>query len=76
MDALLTIETVLTRRVYDQVADLLNLEIDLLFFEIGGGWADEPVARDEHGRGNPDPAAASTDEVRDVGSATPPCANG
>jgi hypothetical protein len=77
MDALLSIEAVLTRRVYDQVADLLNLEIDLLFFdttstyfETGGGRADEPVARDEHGRVNPDPAAQPTDEVRDVGFRT------
>ena len=33
MDALLAIEAVLTRRVYDRVADLLNLEVDLLFFD-------------------------------------------
>jgi hypothetical protein len=33
MDALLAIEKALTRRVYDQVADLLNLEVDLLFFD-------------------------------------------
>jgi hypothetical protein len=76
MDALLAIETVLTRRVYDQVADLLNLEIDLLFFDTTstyfetGGQADEPVARDEHGRVNPDPTVAPSDEVRDVGFRT------
>jgi hypothetical protein len=74
MDALLAVEAVLTRRVYDQVADLLNLEIDLLFFdttstyfETGGGRADEPVARDERGRAHPDPTIEPSDEVRDVG---------
>ncbi|HET9118269.1 MAG TPA: IS1634 family transposase, partial [Pseudonocardiaceae bacterium] len=77
MDALLAIEAVLTRRVYDRVADLLNLEVDLLFFdttstyfETGGGRADEPVARDERGRVHPDPAAVPVDEVRDVGYRT------
>jgi Transposase DDE domain len=61
--------------IYHQVADLLNLEVDLLFFdttstyfETNGGQADEPVARDEHGRVNPD--AEPTDDTRDVGFRT------
>jgi hypothetical protein len=33
MDALLAIEKSLTEEVYHQVADLLNLEVDLLFFD-------------------------------------------
>src|SRR3954447_18225117 len=33
LDALLDVEDALARRVYDAVADLLNLEVDLLFFD-------------------------------------------
>ena len=33
MDALIGIETVVAREIYHQVADLLNLEVDLLFFD-------------------------------------------
>jgi hypothetical protein len=72
MDILLDIEPVLAKEVYHQVADLLNLEVDLLFFDTTStyfqtGQADEPVARDQHGRvrdGEP------TDPVRDVGFRT------
>jgi hypothetical protein len=70
MDALLDVEQLVARQVYHQVADLLNLEVDLLFFDTTStyfetGDADEPVARDEHGRIRPgvDPA----DPVRDSG---------
>jgi hypothetical protein len=77
MDALLGVEKVVCEEVYHRVADLLNLEVDLLFFdttstyfETGGGQADAPVARDEHGRASPDPTAVPTDEVRDVGFRT------
>lgn len=77
MDALLGVEAKVCKEVYDRVADLLNLEVDLLFFdttstyfETNGGQADAPVARDEHGRVNPDPAAEPTDAVRDVGFRT------
>lgn len=41
------------RAVFDQVADLLNLEVDLLFFDTTSTYfeagADEPVDRDETG---------------------------
>lgn len=72
MDVLAEIEKTLAKEVYHQVADLLNLEVDLLFFDTTStyfqtGLADDPVARDEHGRlrdGEP------TDPVRDVGFRT------
>jgi Transposase DDE domain len=77
MDALLGVEAKVCKEIYDRVADLLNLEVDLLFFdttstyfETGGGQADDPVARDEYGRVNPDPVAVPTDDVRDVGFRT------
>ena len=61
MDALLGVEAKLCKEIYHQVADLLNLEVDLLFFdttstyfETDGGQADEPVVRDERGRANRD----------------------
>ena len=113
MDVLVEIEPVLAKEVYHQVAHLLNLEVDLLFFDspangtlaspsdrritvnrgqstpdLSGSeerhdWpvnrdttstyfqteaADTPVARDEHGRVQPD--GEPTDPVRDVGFRT------
>jgi hypothetical protein len=70
MDALVGVEAQVTRQVYYQVADLLNLEVDLLFFDTTStyfevGEADEPVARDEHGRVQPD--AQPCDPIRDSG---------
>jgi len=55
MDALLGVEDALAKRVYDAVADLLNLEVDLLFFDTTSTYfeldePDAPVARDERGR--------------------------
>jgi hypothetical protein len=55
MDWLLTIEDKLAEEVYWQVADLLNLEVDLLFFDTTStyfetGEPDIPAARDDHGR--------------------------
>lgn len=75
MDVLLEIEKALAKEVYHQVADLLNLEVDLLFFDTTSTYfqteqADEPVARDQAGRVNPDPGAEPTDLVRDVGFRT------
>ena len=54
MDALLEVEEALARRVYDSVADLLHLEVDLLFFDTTSTYfeidePDAPVAR--RGRG-------------------------
>ena len=73
MDVLADIEKTLAEQVYYQVADLLNLEVDLLFFDTTSTYfetygADDPVARDEHGRIRPD--AEPTDAVRDVGFRT------
>jgi hypothetical protein len=71
MDALVEVEATVTRRIYDQVAHLLNLDVDLLFFDTTStyfetGDADEPVARDATGRVLPD--GHNTDEVaREVG---------
>ncbi len=55
MDALLGVETELAKTVYASTADLLNLEVDLLFFDTTSTYfetdqADQPVGRDEHGR--------------------------
>jgi hypothetical protein len=54
MDWLLEIRDQLEKKVFDILADLLNLEVDLLFFDTTSTYfvteeADEPVARDKHG---------------------------
>jgi hypothetical protein len=54
MDWLLEIKDELEKKVFDNLADLLNLEVDLLFFDTTSAYfeteqADEPVARDERG---------------------------
>jgi hypothetical protein len=54
MDWLLEIRDTLEKRVFDSLADLLNLEVDLLFFDTTSTYfeteqADEPVARDKNG---------------------------
>ena len=58
MDWLLQVKDALEKEVFGQVANLLNLEVDLLFFDTTStyfqvGEADEPAARDD--RGNPLP---------------------
>ncbi|NCL75537.1 IS1634 family transposase ISDha15 [Rhodococcus sp. YH1] len=55
MDWLVGVEEQLARTVYGSVADLLNLEVDLLFFDTTSTYfetdeADPPCWRDEHGR--------------------------
>jgi len=55
MDWLLKIEDKLAEEVYWQVADLLNLEVDLLFFDTTStyfetGEPDAPATRDDQGR--------------------------
>src|SRR6184192_1373228 len=55
MDWLLEIQAALEREVFGQVANLLNLEVDLLFFDTTSTYfeleePDEPVARDDTGR--------------------------
>jgi hypothetical protein len=72
MDWLLKIEDKLAEEVYWQVADLLNLEVDLLFFDTTStyfetGEPDLPVARDDKGRRlgeQPAPEAELTDTDR------------
>jgi len=54
MDWLLEVQGELEKEVFHQVASLLNLEVDLLFFDTTSTYferdeADEPVARDERG---------------------------
>jgi hypothetical protein len=54
MDWLLEIKDTLEKKVFDNVADLLNLEVDLLFFDTTSTYfvteeEDEPVARDTNG---------------------------
>jgi len=54
MDWLLEIAPALEKEVFHQVASLLNLEVDLLFFDTTSTYfcvdeADEPVERDERG---------------------------
>jgi hypothetical protein len=54
MDWLLEIKDELERKVFDSLADLLNLEVDLLFFDTTSTYfvtedEDEPVARDQNG---------------------------
>ena len=55
MDQLIDVEPALTRAIYDQIADLLNLEVDLLFFDTTSTYfeldeADDLVWRDKHGK--------------------------
>jgi transposase len=55
MDFLLEIAPALEKAVFHQVANLLNLEVDLLFFDTTSTYfctdeADEPLERDERGR--------------------------
>jgi len=59
MDWLLEITDALGQEVFHQVANLLNLEVDLLFFDTTSTYfeldePDEPVARDERGRPLPE----------------------
>ncbi len=68
MDWLLEVEPVLTKDVYASVADLLNLEVDLLFFDTTSTYfetevPDEPLRRDAKGR--PIPTGDSADGETD-----------
>jgi Transposase DDE domain len=59
MDWLLEIHPALEREVFGQVANLLNLEVDLLFFDTTSTYfqldePDTPVARDQRGVPAPD----------------------
>ena len=68
MDWLIKVEDQLARGVFDAVADLLNLEVDLIFFDTTSTYfetedADTPVWRDDHGRAvEPDSDTDSADD--------------
>lgn len=69
MDWLVEAEPVLAKDVYDSVADLLNLEVDLLFFDTTSTYfeaesSDEPVWRDQQGHPVPDTSDASDGQDR------------
>ena len=71
MDWLLQIEPKVAEQVYFQVTDLLNLEVDLLFFDTTStyfelGEPDEPAGRDK--RGNV--AGSDEEAVKDAGFRT------
>jgi hypothetical protein len=66
MDWLIEIHTDLEREVFWQVATLLDLEVDLLFFDTTSTYferdtADEPILRDSRGRAVPEPPHAPGD---------------
>ncbi len=75
MDWLHDVREHLERAVFGQVADLLNLEVDLLFFDTTSTYfeledTDEPVARDERGQVLPDHAGEKGGEDNSVGFRT------
>jgi hypothetical protein len=61
MDWLLEIQAALEQEVFHQVANLLNLEVDLLFFDTTSTYfeldePDAPIARDQRGHRLPKPS--------------------
>lgn len=75
MDRLLTMESKLAEQVYWAVADLLNLEVDLLFFDTTStyfetGQADEPLARNEYGQRLDEPVPQDAEAPADTEVAT------
>jgi hypothetical protein len=75
MDWLLEIREALEKAVFDRAAELLGLEIDLLFFDTTSTYfvteeADAPVARDEHGNPVPDGAGDAAGAGRETGFRT------
>jgi DDE family transposase len=86
MDWLISIEAELARGVFDQVAHLLNLEVDLIFFDTTSTYfeteqADEPVWRDAHGhridhRVEPDSPSTNATTGADGGQRAPEGAAG
>lgn len=70
MDWLHQVREPLEAGVFAQVANLLNLEVDLLFFDTTSTYfeledADEPVTRDDHGHAVADNAAGDRDREAD-----------
>ena len=75
MDWLLEIRGQLERAVFDRAADLLGLEIDLLFFDTTSTYfvteeADAPIARDAQGVPVPDGAGDAAGQGREAGFRT------
>ena len=80
MDWLHDVAPELEQQIFGQVANLLNLEVDLLFFDTTSTYfeldeADEPVPRDAHGRAQPtegdgDGGDADEDEGTTIGFRT------
>jgi hypothetical protein len=75
MDWLLEIRQPLEKAVFDRAAEVLDLEIDLLFFDTASTYfvteeADIPVARDQQGRPAPDSTEAAAGEGREAGFRT------
>ncbi len=73
MDWLHDVREPLEKEVFHQVANLLNLEVDLLFFDTTSTYfelddADEPVARDERGHPLPTEDGAATGTGASEGS--------
>jgi hypothetical protein len=74
MDWLLEIREPLEKQVFDRAAEVLGLEIELLFFDTTSTYfvteeADAPVARDQHGNPVPDGTQAGG-ELRTAGFRT------
>jgi hypothetical protein len=72
MDWLLEIHDALEQEVFGQVANLLNLEVDLLFFDTTSTYfeldePDAPIARDQHGRRLPEPSDDHAGDGNDAG---------
>jgi Transposase DDE domain len=64
MDWLHQVTDAVEKEVYGQIANLLNLEVDLLFFDTTStcfevGEEDEPVPRDKHGNATDDEQKAA-----------------
>ena len=75
MDWLLEIRGQLEKAVFDRAADLLGLEVDLLFFDTTStyfvtGEADAPIARDAQGIPVPDGAGEAAGQGREAGFRT------
>src|SRR6266851_2487700 len=75
MDWLLEIRGQLEKAVFDRAADLLGLEIDLLFFDTTSAYfvteeADAPIARDAQGIPVPDGTGEAAGQGREAGFRT------
>jgi hypothetical protein len=77
MDWLIAVEDRLARGVFDAVADLLNLEVDLIFFDTTSTYfetedADPALWRDEHGRVVEQDVEQDVERDADVEGGEPP----